>query len=375
MHLFRRAFVSLLVIGCSLMAACTQPQKSTGPKFSGRLLLLAGENAGGADLVELTAAPTDATYNFAVLLRGVLEAAPSPDQTRLLYVTKEGIGLRDLHTGAEKTLVRGDNFCLAWSPDGTRFSYKQREEANSQAAIQTKLYVANLEGKAKPIWQDVNLASDQASAVGNAAAASGCVNWIAPDRFVFERFLGAAPNQKSRELLKPNTTTLVILGDNVKLIDTDRKYSIESVCQAGTVAILRPRDEDQPLLLARSLDQMDKLNPSPAPCSGCRFLGFAAKSCVPFFFQDAASTSTDLVSLNPTNWQRQRGAHINRTFSLAARALIKSSARLMIVGDIPSSLLLIDTESGDITDLAPKTAAGATSGPLTSPLPIVWIEN
>ena len=371
MRKFGHHYIPIVIIGCALIAACTQQPGPLGPKFSGRLLLLAGDNASGVNLVEVNVGG-DSTYNRSVVASGVFEAAANPEQTQLLYTTKDGLLLRDLRNGSVKSLIKGENFCLSWSPDGNRFSYKQRTPAGGDGAIQAKLFVSDLEGKSKPIWQDTNLASDQSSAAGTAAAATGCVHWIASDRFIFDRFLGAASNQKGKELLKPNTTTLAIVGESVKFIDLQPKYSIEGICQAGTLAILRPHDEDQPLLLARSLDQMDKLNPSPAECSGCRFLGFAAKSCLPFFFQDATSTSTDLVSLNPTSWQRQRGAHINRTFSLAARALIKSSARLMIVGDIPSALLLIDTESGDITDLAPNTAA---NGPLTSPVPIVWIEN
>src|SRR5213078_1219908 len=135
----------------------------------------------------------------------------------------------------------------------------------------------------------------------------------------------------------------------------------------------RPHDEAQPLYLARNLDQMKSLHPAPVPCSGCRFVGFAAQSCVPFFIEDTTSTSSELFYLNPTNWQRQRGAHIGQTFSLNAKMLIKSSARLMIVGDVPASLLLIDTESGETVPFFPKSAQPPGSGGgLLSPVPVVW---
>src|SRR5207249_3582162 len=199
------------------------------------------------------------------------------------------------------------------------------------------------------VWEDLvgdngNASlSDQSPVLERTAGSFGCAHWIAPDRLIFDRFLGAVPKQnKGGEALKPNTTTLAILSDSVKLIDTQRKWSIESICQAGTIAFLRPHDQAQPLLIARSLDNLKTLDPSPAPCSGCRFVGFAAQSCVPFFIEDATSTSTDLFSLNPTNWQRQRGTRISQAFSLNAKMLIKSSARLMIVGDTPASLLLVD---------------------------------
>jgi len=376
-----------LLFLCVLIAACSRPTEPAGPKFSGRLLLLAGENTNGADLLELTAAPAGTNYNYSLVTSGVFEAAASPDRTRLLYTTKDGILLRDLRTGDVKPLAKGENYCLAWSPDGKRFSYKQKVTANEKAPLSatgtpTKLYVSDLDGKAKLIWEDLTANYGATSPLGQstvlerAAGTSGCPQWIAPDRFIFERFLGAFPKQKKGgEVLKPNTTTLAILSDPVKLSDTDRKWSIESVCQVGRAALVRPHDQNQPILIAQSLDHLEKLDPSPAPCSGCRFVGFAAQSCVPFFIEEATSTSTDLFSLNPTNWQKQRGTRIDQTFSVTAKMLIKSSARLMIVGDVPATLLLIDTESGEIVPLFKPEGSGTSNPTLLFPRPVVWIEN
>lgn len=388
MHTTRLYSTGIVIIFCALISACSRQTESVGPRFSGRLLLLAGDNTNGADLLELSAAPTGSTYNYSVVTRGVFEAAASPDQTRLLYTTKDGIQLRDLRTGAVKELAKGETYCLAWSPDGTLFSYKQKSPASERAAVSaarasTKLYVSDLDGKARLIFEDLfadysNVSMEgQASAVEERPAdSSGCPQWIASDRLIFDRFLGALPKQrKMGEVLKPNTTTLAILSDPVKLSNTNRKWSLEGVCQVGSAAILRPHDQAQPILLARSLDHLETLDPAPASCSGCRFVGFAARSCVPFFIE-AGSTSSELFYLNPTNWQRQRGAHIDRTFSVEAKMLVKSSARLMIVGDVPASLLLIDTESGETVPFFPKPGQPAVSdGVLVSPRPIAWIEN
>ncbi len=388
LHTTRLYRIGIVIICCALIGACTRQTAPVGPKFSGRLLLLAGESTNGADLFELSAAPTGSTYNYSLVTRGVFEAAASPDRTRLLYTTKDGILLRDLRTGAVKPLVKGENYCLAWSPDGNHFSYKQKSPApekapGSEAGATTKLFVSDLDGKAKLIWEDLTAnygatsPLGQSSVLERAAGSSGCPQWIAPDRFIFDRFLGAFPKQKKNgEVLKPNTTTLAILSDPVKLVDTDRKWSIEGVCQVGSAALLRPHDQNQPILIAKSLDHLETLDPSPAPCSGCRFVGFAAHSCVPFFIEETTSTSSELFSLNPSNWQRQRGARLSQTFSVNAKMLIKSSARLMIVGDVPASLLLIDTESGETIPFFAKSAEPAASeGVLVFPRPIVWIED
>jgi hypothetical protein len=103
------------------------------------------------------------------------------------------------------------------------------------------------------------------------------------------------------------------------------------------------------LLIAKNIDRFETLDPSPAPCSDCRFVGYAAQSCYPFFIEQPLSTTTELFSINPMDWQKQKPASISWTFSASARFIIKSSARLAVVGDVPDKLLLIDAESGDVT--------------------------
>lgn len=346
------------IVCCVVIAACNQKTEQVGPKFSGRLLFLSGESGKEADLFELTAGP-NSTYNTTLVTKGVLEAAASPDRARLVYTTKEGIVLRDLSTGDVKHLATGDNYCLAWSPDGKRFSYKQGSDRSP-----AKLYNSDLEGKSKLVWEDQS--PDQRR--------FGCPHWVAPDRLIFERLLGALlPQRKGGEVPKPNTMTMAIISDSVKLIDTDRKWSIEGICPVGSGAVLRSADQNG-LEFAKNLDNLKNVSLTQGPCSACRFLGFAAQSCVPFFIEDSSSASSELFSLNPTNWQRQNGAHIGETFSSTAEALINSSARLMVLGDIHGTLVLVDTETGEVTSLLAKPT-GPPESIGNSPQPIVWIEK
>ena len=365
-----RVVVSIALLSCLAFGACSSSSPPSGPKFTGRVLLLTGTGADGADLVELSAAPNGSGYNLSTLTKGVFEGAPNLDQTELVFATRNEVALRDLRTNAVKSLIKGPGFCLAWAPDGKHFSYAQKEgDAGG------KLYVSDLEGKTKLVADNAAASYEKgsSSAGEGSATESYCAQWIAPDRLVFDRFLGALPkDKKGAEALKPNTTTIATVGDTVKLHDVQRKWSIESVCPKSNTAFVRPPDESQ-ILIARNIDHFETIDPSPGPCSACRFVGYAAQSCVPFFIEQQTSTATDLFSLNPTNWQKQRPASISQTFSLNAKMLIKSSARLMIVGDAPSTLLLIDTESGEIVPFFPKSASGQQA--LTSPVPVVWIEK
>jgi len=346
-----------ILIACILSSACTSPPtKPLGPKFTGRVLLLNGDPTKGANLSELTISGDG--YNLGPFTTDmVFDAAASPDQKLLVYASENEIKLRDLRGGDAKSIVKGQSFCLGWAPDGKHFSYKQ-SAAKDHASAGWKLYVSDLDGKTKLIWEDATESSD-------------CAHWIANDRLVFDRFSGTLQKSGAGELIKPNTTTVVTIGDAPKSRDTPKKWSLESVCAKGNNGFVRALNQSQ-VLVAKNIDHFESIDPTPGPCSECRFIGYAAQSCVPFFIEQPTSTTTDLFSLNPTNWQKQRATSITWTFSPSAKFLIKSSARLMVVGDAPDKLLLIDTETGDVTPFFSHSTQPAT---LKSPAPLVWIEN
>ena len=344
-----RYCIAGLLLGLVITAGCSEAPKPTGPKFTGRVLLLTGDPSTSAALAELTQAGD--AYNLATLTAGVKEAVASHDQARLLYATKDEISLRDLASGSVTSLVKGDSVCLAWAPDGNHFSYQQKS-GNS-----TKLYVADVTGKAKLVLDDANGTTD-------------CARWIAKDRLVLDRFVGLTTKQGA-EPLKPNTSTVATIGDTVKLKDTPRKWAIETVCPKSGEGFVRSADQGR-LLIAKNIDRFESVDPAPAPCSECRFIGYAAQSCAPFFIEQPSSTTTELFFLNPTNWQKQRPTSITWTFA-NAKFLINSSARLMVAGDAPDKLLLIDTESGEVTPFFQSAAARGVG--LVSPVPIVWIEK
>ena len=364
MRTIRFHIISAIIL-CSMIAACTPKSEWRGPKFSGRLLVLARDGDLNSDLIEITPG-ANSTYDHTVITSGVFYAAASPDQTRLVYSTRDGVFLRDLRSGVVKQLAPpagGGNRCLAWSPDSNRFSFRSSE--SHQRSARANLYVSDLDGKTKLIWE---------SWVGGVP--SDCdVHWIAPDRLMFDRVVGAAPQkEKAGEVMPANTTTVAILGDPVKFVDTDKAWSIDGVCQFGNAAVVRPQHKDYPLSIAKNLDNLKTLNPSPVSCSGCRFVGFAAKSCVPFFLETDNKT-TDIFSLNTMNGQRQRGAHINRVFSGGAdNMMISSSARLMVVGS-DDSLFLVDTESGDVEPFFPKSFDSILNKKIIGIEPIVWLEK
>jgi len=338
----------IAAVACALLASCSsEPPKRTGPKFTGRVLLLTGDASKGAALAELTQSGDG--FNLATITPGVTEAVATVDETRLLYATKDEISSRDLKSGAVKSLVKGESVCLGWAPDGNHFSYQQRSGGA------TKFYVSDLDGKTRLILDDPNGSTE-------------CPHWISKDRLVLDRFVGAR-TVKGAEL-KPNTSTVVTI-EPLALKDTPKKWTIESVCAKSNNGFVR--SDQGRLLIAKNIDHFETVEPSPAPCSDCRFVGYAAQSCYPFFIEQPLSTTTELFSINPMDWQKQKPASISWTFSANARFVSKSSARLAVVGDTPDKLLLIDAESGDVTPFFGNEADRKTM--LISPAPIVWIEN
>jgi hypothetical protein len=347
-----RPHLYLCVIVCAVLAACASEPKPTGPTFSGRLFFLSGGGEKGSDLAELQIAPAGSPNSYQVVTSGVFDYVASPDQTKLLYATTDGVMLRDFGKGGVKSLVKGRSYCLAWATDGNHFSYLQGPDTS-----QVKLYASDTEGRSKLILDYPN-------------AAKSCPQWISADRIVFDRFVGATTEKTQ---LKPNTTTVATISDPVKTKDTQRKWTIEGVCAKSNNALMRSADGGK-LLIGKNIDHFETLDPSAAPdeCSQCQFIGYAAQSCVPFFMEQSSSSATDVFYLNPTNWQKQRPSTINRVFSPDAKALVKSSAKLMVVGDGPN-LFLVDTESGAIVSLLGNPESSAASG--DEKVPVVWIEK
>src|SRR5581483_9172773 len=212
--------IIVATLALAFLSACSEVPQKPAAKFTGRLILLTGDDT-----------------------HGVFEARPNPDQSQLLFATKDEIALRDVHTSAVKSLVKGQTYCLAWSPDGKRFSYKERQPAN------TKLYVSDLDGKTKLIWED--------SSGIERTGATYCAQWVAPDRIVFDRFVGMIPKQAVSESLKPNTTTVATVGESVKFADGERKWSVQGICPGGNV-LLSPADQAQPIVIAKTTDRFEK---------------------------------------------------------------------------------------------------------------------
>ena len=331
-----------------MLAGCSsEPPKRSGPKFTGRVLLLTGDASKGAALAALTQSGDG--FDLTTITPGVTEAVATVDETRLLYATKDEISSRDLKSEAVKSLVKGESVCLAWAPDGNHFSYQQRADGA------TKFYVSDLDGKTKLVLDNPNGSTE-------------CPHWISKDRLVLDRFVGARTIKGTE--LKPNTSTVVTI-EPLTLKDTPKKWTVESVCAKSNNGFVR--SDQGRMLIAKNIDRFETLDPSPAPCSDCRFVGYAAQSCYPFFIEQPLSTTTELFSINPMDWQKQKPASIGWTFSANARFVIKSSARLAVVGDVPDKLLLIDAESGDVTPVFKNEDARRLG--LISPVPIVWIEN
>ena len=352
------------MIICSMIAACTRKRAWTGPQFSGRLLVLAQDSDLHSDLIEITPAP-DSTYIHKVIMSDVFAATVSPDQTRLLYSHRDGLFLRELRTGDVEQVVPsadGTPRCLAWSPDSKRFSFRSSE--SQQRTVRAGLYVSDLDDNTKLIWE---------SWVGGVS--SDCdVHWIAPDRLIFDRVLRATPQQeKVGEVLLANTTTVATLGDPVKFVDTDKAWSIDEVCQFGTTAIVRPQHKEYPVFVAKDLNDLKTLKPAQA-CADCRFAGFAARTCVPFFMSSDLKTSSDLFSLSPVDGKPQKTTRINQVFAITAKMMINSSAGLMAVGS-GDSLFLVDTASGNVEPFFPRSFSASLNKRIISIQPIGWFEN
>ena len=246
-----------------LLSACSSPPPKAESKFAGRLIVLLE----GGELVEVTAGP-NSTFTRAPLTNGVTEAVANPERTQLVYATNDGIALRNLANAEVKQLVKGVSYCLSWSPNGKRFSYKQRAESS------VKLFVSDLDGKGKPISEErYDRATENKSP--RASDVAGCAQWVAPDKLMFDRF---GPSQKKGGDVKPNTTTVATVDGAVKLVDAEKKWSVEGICKTGN-AILRTTEGQ--IVIAKNLENPKTVNPASGPCSHAPTAGSARHTHAP----------------------------------------------------------------------------------------------
>ena len=341
--------VGLLSVIAGLLLSCGM---SHSPQFRGSLLFLAGTMSTdqGLKLVELNAIPDRATYSSSIIASNVSEAVLAPDGIHLLYTARDGVFIRDLQTGST-TKVGANGDCPEWAPDSKHFSLREYlPRSDKQVGSRGRLQVFDLNGTAKSIWEDsaepYGFASQHSE---TAVGMSGCAKWIAPDRLVFERFTGPFPAQKmAGEYIKPNTTSIAILGEPLRFIDARKEYLVAGVCPFGSTSVLQKAD-DSSLFVSPGFNDFPVLGPLRVSCTQCSFVGFD-RSCSPYFFERVSDSKEHIFRVDNASLLKMPNLDLNieqlSTGSLPEAVISASGTKIAIAPTFRGELNFVDLATG-----------------------------
>jgi len=347
--------------------------------FHGRLFAF---ESGDWQLYEITASPSGgARYN--VLSRNVLSAALSPSGKYLLYyfdppsdpkVKDNYLVLRDVASGEEKRIITNIQLnMLTWATDSRTFSYESEHT----------LFVADLAGNSHAVYQTPHGKYNAISTSGSSLYAKemyapfGRAKWIAPDRFVFERFEGDLPfygDVAWNELfIEPNKTTIVQTGRPVRLVNLEKKWIVRGVCPDQSLLLLG-EDFRQGQLYLTTVNDLEHGNVRPLPAdvntvgpvlgndvtrydfngTPFQYVQFMRPSCRLIYLKDERekANSTQISYIDPATLQRSQGPklemhHISNIIFDPANKLA-----VVINEEQPINWLsLVDMESGEVWHL------------------------
>jgi hypothetical protein len=221
------------------LSGCTSPVASIStstpvppPSFRGRLLV--GHDEGIFALISNSDTNSIQELQIAEFSSSERDKAISPDNHYLLVSSYEQNRtlLIDLLTLESTTVLSHIVDCPQWAIDSKRFSYIDPNEHS--------LHIYNMDtGNSKLIFQ----APSATYGLGTVYAGDlDCGFWISDDHLLFQRFSGEIPGQVTipgAPELNANSTTLAILGGQIRLIDFPELLFVLDVSKDQSYILLK----------------------------------------------------------------------------------------------------------------------------------------
>jgi hypothetical protein len=160
---------------------------------------------------------------------------------------------------------------LSWATDGLTFSY----------TFKNHLFVSDLNGKTRRVWSAPQAAYDlyingRYSATNQRQGMLGGAVWVSPNSFVFQRFAGVMPERlpEKIDLLADNTSTLAVIGEEIRLTDYPKRIYAYEACPRGPHVLFR-NDPADPQMISSDFAHIDTVPPRrlwDAPFPEWRFM-------------------------------------------------------------------------------------------------------
>lgn len=262
-------FLSLLLFGCS----------SISPELLAGTLLISD----GRSYYELPInSPADIT-EWRIADTGFKPVSISPDYRYLLYCDEQ---LHIYDTDTKETRALPSVSCsqqFRWSPTSSKFSYGDGSSLYIyDLSLNTSIHVYT--APSDHYFPGAGLSKEYSGEVTLGV-------WIGPNRLVFQRFTGVMPYEitipgygsiKPPEL-RPNTTSLAILGEDVELLDSDFRFDIREVSADNSLYIINIIGNEN-YYLTQSFEDFAGMRTTSLPIStDCLFVGFVNNTNELFF--------------------------------------------------------------------------------------------
>jgi len=353
------------------------PRREIKPtEFHGRFFV---HESGAWKVYEITRDASGRTVEYHVLADNVLSAALSPNGKYLLYyfdppsgpgVKDNYLVLRDVASGQDKRIISNvDMYGLAWAPDSRTFSYESDHS----------IFVADLSGNTHVAYQAPHANYKVPGGVGGKEmyAPFGRPKWIAPDRFVFERFAGELPfsqDLRGNEIsVEPNKTTVVFTTKPARLVDLDKNWIVRGSCPEQSLLLVGENFRQGQLYLT-TVSELAKGKPRPLPAdvntggpvygsditrddfrgSVFQYVKFTPPNCRLVCLKDQLEKSeiTPTSFIDPMTLQPTAGPSLK--LHQITQSIFDSSGRyaIMIHNENPlGRLALVNMETGNVMNL------------------------
>jgi hypothetical protein len=277
---------------------------------------------GAWKLYEITRNAAGTGGDYHVLSENVLSAAVSPNGKYLIYyfdppsdstVKDNYLVLRDLTSNQDKQIISNVQLnWLAWATDSKTFSYESNHS----------VFVADLSGRSRVVYQAPHGNYKVSASVKgyDMYAPFGEPKWIAPDRFVFDRFAGELPFSQQlggdRLSVEPNKTTIVFTSTPARLIDLNQRWVVRGSCAGQSLLLLGENSRPGQLYVTTVNDLpagKQRALPSDINSDATADLQFIHSTCRLVYLKDEGEkgSHTQIIYIDPTTLQQTQGPNLD----------------------------------------------------------------
>lgn len=334
--------VTAFISSCDIVRVALSPTSTPTetpiplPSFKGRLIV--GHPDGMFALVNDSATATLKEIEIPAKWSDTVSVSPDFHFLISSDVT-EGTQIVDLSTYQVTNLFPDLVDCLQWASDSKRFVFRYRQTPS--------IYIYDITSKTPTlIYAPPSATYLTTIQYGDVQ----CPYWIGKNRLLFDRFIGSMPSSitiPGAPELAANTTSLAVIGDEIKIIDSPERVYLIDVSDDETLVLISKQDQ---IYIANSFDDFTNMNLRslahlPIRDTSGQFIsksnGIIVENDHEIFFLDRESLETTQTFSKPPDWQ---------LYSFRNGEWMGSPNDAIIIWDLNGNLVIGDLKTGIKTE-------------------------